>query len=283
VDLGGLSPAQRAAHGRLHALLTGLERVVVAFSGGIDSTVLLRVAVDALGSRAVALTAVSESFAPWELDDARQLATGMGARHIEVRTRELERPGYRENAGDRCYHCKTELFEIAGAHATHQALGVLVYGAIPEDLGDHRPGMRAAAEHGVRAPLIEAGLSKVDIRAVARAYGLPTAEKPASACLSSRFPDGTPVTAEGLDRVARCEGGLRQLGLGQVRARYHQELVRLEFGPAELTRIFDDAALRTAVTAAARAAGFRFVSVDLEGYRTGSANALTQVQEPRRG
>jgi uncharacterized protein len=256
--------------------------VVVAFSGGIDSTVLLRVAIDALGDRAVALTAVSESFAPWELEDARALAAAMGARLIEVRTRELDRPGYRANAGDRCYHCKTELFEIASAHAEHGALGVLVYGAIPEDLGDHRPGMRAAAEHGVRAPLIQAGLSKADIRAIARAYGLPTAEKPASACLSSRFPDGTPVSAEALDRVARCEGGLRALGLVRIRARYHQDLVRLEFGPEELARVFGDTELRAAVSAAGRTAGFRFVSVDLEGYRTGSANTLLQVAEPRR-
>jgi uncharacterized protein len=277
-----LSPRQQAAHDHLVELLTALERVVVAFSGGIDSTVLLRVAVAALGGRAVGLTAVSESFAPWELEDARTLAAQMGARLIEVRTRELDRPGYRANAGDRCYHCKTELFEIAAAYAAHEDLGALVYGAIPEDLGDHRPGMRAASEHGVRAPLIQAGLSKADVRAIARAYGLPTAEKPASACLSSRFPDGTPVTASGLERVSRCEGGLRSLGLVRVRARYHDDVVRLEFGPDELARLFCEPGLRAAVIDVGRTAGFRFVAVDLEGYRTGSANTLLQVTERRR-
>lgn len=276
-----LTDAQRERLDRLLDTLRRLERVVVAFSGGIDSTVLLRAARDALGDRAVALTAISESFAPWELEDARSLAAGMGARLIEVESREMERPGYRENSGDRCYHCKTELFEIASAHAAHAGLGALVYGAIPEDLGDHRPGMRAAGEWGVRAPLIEAGLAKSDIRAIARAYGLPTAEKPASACLSSRFPDGIAITPERLQQVTACEGGLRDLGLLHLRARFHEEVVRIEFGPAELNAVFGDPELRTKVLAAGRAAGFRFVAIDLEGYRTGSANALVQVAERR--
>lgn len=282
LDRSALSEGQLAGLDRLLGHLRGLERVVVAYSGGVDSTLLLRAAVEALGERATALTAVSESFAPWELDDARTAATLMGARLIEVRSRELDRPGYRQNAGDRCYHCKTELFEIAQAHAQHESLGALVYGAIPEDLGDHRPGMQAAREHGVRAPLIDAGLSKADIRALSRAFGLPTAEKPAAACLASRFPDGTEVSAERLRQVADCEAGLRALGLVQVRARFHDTLVRLELGPAEQARVFAEPALREAALQAGRDAGFRFVALDLAGYRSGSANTLLQVGERRR-
>ncbi len=282
-DFDTLDAGLRAKHTALLDLLRGLERAVVAFSGGVDSTLLLRVAVEALGERAVGLCAVSESFAPWELVEARALAEGMGARLIEVRTNELRRDAYRANAGDRCYHCKTELFEIAAAHAQSEALGVLTYGAIPDDLGDHRPGMTAASERGVRAPLIEANLSKLEIRALSRAYGLPTAEKPAAACMSSRFPDGTPITAERLAQVTACEGALRDLALRHVRARFHGDLVRVELGPDELARALTDATLREGIVRAGRGAGFRYVTLDLQGYRAAGAQTLVQLDVPRRG
>lgn len=275
-DAATPSWAPRLAH--LRRLLRDLGRVVVAWSGGVDSAVLLKVAAEELGDGVVALTAVSASYPPWELAEARSLAAAMGVRMIEVATHELDRPGYRANAGDRCYHCKAELFDVARLEAEALAFGALCYGAIPDDLGDHRPGMRAAAERSVRAPLIEAGLSKRDVRAVARALGLPVWDKPASACLASRFPDGTEVTAERLGQVAACEGALRALGLRQFRARFHGALVRVEVAPEELPGIFADAALRAGITAAGKAAGFRFVALDLEGYRTGSANAPPLVQ-----
>jgi uncharacterized protein len=266
---------------RLRTILQAMDRVLVAFSGGVDSAFLLKVAVDTVGDRACALTAISPSYPPHELEEARALAEERGARLIEVNTHELDRPGYRQNAGDRCYHCKTELFEVAGEAAADLDLGVLCYGAIPDDLGDHRPGMIAAEERAVRAPLIEAGLSKDDIRALSRQLGLPTWNKPASACLSSRFPYGTEIDAAKLEQVGRCEVGLHLLGLRQVRARYHGDLVRVEIAPDELEGVFADPKLRHGIIEAGKAAGFKFVSVDLQGYRTGSTNeALVQLVEP---
>lgn len=271
-------PSLDARLDHLRDILRGLDRVVIAYSGGVDSSFLLRVAVDTLGDRATALTAISDSYPEWERAEARDLATAMGARLIEVETHEIDRPGYRANAGDRCYHCKTELFEVAALQSTARDLGVLCYGAIPDDLGDHRPGMTAAAEHAVRAPLIEAGLTKADIRALSRRLDLPTWDKPATACLSSRFPYGTEITPDRLRQVGRCEARLHALGFRQLRARYHGDLVRIELAPDEMPRLFADPALTQAVIAACKAVGFRFVALDLQGYRSGSANeALVQL------
>lgn len=272
-DPGALEPGLRARYERLVALLRELGAALVAYSGGVDSAVLLRVAVGALGERARGLIAVSPSLAPWELAGARALAAEMGAPLLEVPTDELARPGYRANAGDRCYHCKAELFDVASlTAAAHGLAGALCYGAITDDLGDHRPGMQAARDRGARAPLLEAGLSKSDVRALARAFGLSVWDKPAAACLSSRFPRGVEVTAERLAQVGRCEARLMALGLRVVRARYHGELVRLELGEEEQARVLASAPLRAEVTAACRAEGFRFSALDLEGYRSGSGS-----------
>ena len=278
-------PAARRARGlmRLRTLLQDMQRALIAYSGGVDSAFLLRIAAEELGDGACALTAISPSYPTEELVEARALAAQIGVRMIEVDTHEIERPGYRANAGDRCYHCKSELFEVAAEAAADLDLGVLCYGAIPDDLGDHRPGMVAAQERAVRAPLIEAGLGKDDIRALSRQLGLPTWDKPASACLSSRFPYGTPIDADRLAQVGRCEVSLHRLGLRQVRARFHGDLVRVEIAPDELEAVFADAAMRAAIDEAGKAAGFKFVAIDLQGYRTGSTNeALVQLVDPQR-
>jgi uncharacterized protein len=261
----------------LRGIFEEMEHAVIAYSGGVDSTFLLKVAVETLGARAVGLTAISESYPTWELQEARDLAESMGARIIEIKTDEIERGEYRKNAGDRCYFCKTELFSVAAREAKKLNLGHLCYGAIPDDLGDHRPGMTAADEWQVRAPLIEAGLSKDEIRLLSKQAGLPTWNKPATACLASRFPFGTEITAERLQQVEACEDLLRALGFREFRARYHEHLVRLELGPEELQRVFSTPELRDAVTQGCKDVGFRFVTIDLEGYRSGSANGLVTI------
>ena len=261
----------------LHTIFQEMEHAVVAYSGGVDSTFLLKVAVDALGERAVGLTAISESYPERELEEARIIARDMGARLIEVRTAEIERSEYRSNAGDRCYFCKSELFDVAAREAERLNLGNLCYGAIPDDLGDHRPGMTAASEWSVRAPLIEAGISKEEIRLLSKQAGLPTWNKPATACLASRFPYGTEISRERLAQVERCENLLKDLGLVEFRARFHEHLVRIELGHLELQRVFAEPTLRDQIVTGCKDVGFRFVTIDLEGYRSGSANGLVTI------
>jgi len=263
-----LAAKRLAAIGRMRRC----DGVLVALSGGVDSAVLLALAIEALGREAVlAVTGASESLSAGDLEDACRVARQLGARHEVLKTSELERSGYRANAGDRCYHCRAELFETLQKLAGSRGIPFIVYGAITDDLGDFRPGMRAAGEAGVLAPLLDAGMSKEDVRALARQAGLVVRDKPAGACLASRIPVGEPVTAEALLQVGRAEDALRELGFHQFRVRHHGEIARIELDPAGLARMADSR-LRARLSQAVRAAGFRFVAVDLDGYRTGSLN-----------
>lgn len=251
---------------------------LVAFSGGVDSTLLARAAHDALGDRAVAVTAVSASLAPVELDGARELADAIGITHLLERSSETAKPEYLVNDDQRCYHCKTELYAICARVAAERALAVIVNGLNTDDLSDHRPGNRAADEAGVRSPFVELGFDKAAIRSHSERLGLPTADKPELACLASRFPTGTPITIRGLERVAAAEEVVAGLGFSQYRVRFHGDLARIEVPAAELGRLADDE-LRGRLLAGVRGAGFRFVTVDLAGYARGSSNPLAMGRE----
>jgi uncharacterized protein len=250
---------------------------LVAFSGGVDSTLLAKAAHDALGDRALAVTAVSASLAPAELDEARELAARIGISHLLESSGETALPQYLANDGDRCYHCKTELYGICGRVAAERGLAVVVNGLNTDDLSDHRPGNRAADEAGVRSPLIELGFDKAAIRSHSRRLGLPTAGKPELACLASRFPTGTPITIAGLERVAAAEEIVAGLGFSQYRVRFHGDLARIEVPAAEIARLANDD-LRERLLAGVRGAGFRFVTVDLSGYARGSSNPLAMAE-----
>lgn len=249
-----------------------LGKVLVALSGGVDSAVLLALAAEALGpERVLAATAVSESLPSGEFDDARAIARGLGVPHERVPTRELDNAAYRANRGDRCFHCRSEMFDIFLDLARGRGIPAVAYGAIRDDADDDRPGMRAAAERGVVAPLLEAGIGKAEVRALAAEAGLAVTDKPASACLASRIPVGTEVTAERLRQVDAAESALRRLGLRQFRVRHHGEVARLELDETG-ERLLGRRDIRAEVVRAVRRAGFRYVSLDLEGYRAGSVN-----------
>ncbi len=249
---------------------------VVALSGGVDSAVLLALALEALGAdRVLAVTGRSESVAAPEIEAAVRVAAALGARHRVVTTQEIDRPGYRANRGDRCFHCREELFGILSRIASESGLPSVVYGAIEDDLSDDRPGMAAAARAGARAPLLEAGLTKEEVRTLAREAGLEVADKPASPCLSSRIPVGTEVTPERLRQVERAEAAVRALGFRQFRVRHHGEIGRIELDADEFSRL-SDPAIRRALSEGVRRAGFRFAAVELEPFRSGSLGAPRQ-------
>lgn len=263
------APELAAKLDALAGALADLGRVVVAFSGGADSAFLAAYAHQVLGGASVhCVTAVSPSLAGDEERDCRALAEEWGLRWTPVATAEMERAAYRVNDIDRCYHCKAELMDVLAPIARAEAATV-VLGVNLDDLGDHRPGQRAALEQGAVFPLVEAGFTKADVRDASRQLGLRTWDKPAAACLASRIPYGTPVSVEVLSRVDRAEAALRRLGFGQLRVRHYGEVARLELDLAELPVALER---RAEVVAAVRAAGYRYVTVDLEGFRSGNLN-----------
>ena len=273
-----LSYEHKLAH--LREQLAALPGVVVAFSAGVDSTALLHACRDVLGDRAVAVTADSPSLPRSELREAAALALEIGVRHVVLPTDELSRAGYRENAGDRCYHCKKELFVTVAERRADIAPAEwpVVYGAITDDLGDHRPGQAAAKEHQVLAPLLSAGFSKDDVRRYSRDAGLANAEKPSFACLSSRVPYGTAIDRELLGQIERAEAVLRAHGFQQFRVRHHDSLARIEVAAEELERAFE---MREVLGRDVQAAGYKFVAIDVFGYRSGAMNALLARPEDR--
>lgn len=258
---------------RLRGTMRGLGSVLVCYSGGVDSAFVLAVAHQELGASAVGMTAVSPSLAPGERAEAIQVAKLIGAEHRLVDSNEIEDPSYVANNPDRCFHCKSELYRIASVKRAEWQLEAIANGTNVDDLGDYRPGLEAAKQAGVVSPLVDLGFTKADVRAASAAIGLPIWDKPAAACLSSRIPFGTSVTRERLTQIGGFEAALKELGFRQVRVRYHDQIARIELGGSELVRAAESP-IREQIVEAGKRHGFRYVTLDLGGYRMGSHNEV---------
>ena len=257
-----------------------MERVVIAYSGGVDSTFLVKIAYDVLGDRAVAVTADSPTYPEEEFETARELARQIGVRHEVIVSEELKDPNFAKNPADRCYHCKMELFCKLKEVADRYGAKYILYGANYDDTGDFRPGMQAADEVGARAPLKEVGMTKDQIRWFSKDLGLPTWDKPATACLSSRFPYGTEITEKKLRTVGQAEQFLRSLGFRQLRVRHHDQIARIEVPEEDIPRLLQEK-LRAQVIERFNELGYPYVTLDLKGYRTGSLNEVLRTDQKR--
>jgi pyridinium-3,5-biscarboxylic acid mononucleotide sulfurtransferase len=260
---------------RLNSLLREQDGLLVAFSAGVDSTFLLKVAHMVLGEQAIALTASSPTAPPGEVEAAKEFANSLGCRHIVLESHEMSNPLFAQNPVNRCFFCKDELYRICRGEADKLGIQTIVDGTNLDDLKDHRPGLQAANQWGVRHPLVEAEMTKADIRRYSRELALPTWEKPSSPCLSSRFPYGTEINLERLKKVADCEVFMKELHFREFRVRYHGDLARIEVAQNEIDRLFEKA-IRDAVVKRFKEIGFNYVTIDLQGFRSGSLNEALQ-------